>query len=176
MMFLRFALGCLLLAASGIPLSLDTAAFHRWYGEPIMERFTARPGINVTVEYGSDGLACEVRISPASSLVEEEQLQAALRAKNGERVVFPEATFRRMSSPVVDELIEQVAPASMRGKAFGSLPSQASCAAIETDDYENVKISRGIALCESKEKADCGVSISFKRDICTKPETQSMKK
>ena len=76
-----------------------------------------------------------------------------------------------MSSPDVSELIEQIAPEAMRGKDFGAGATQASCGAIETHEYENVRISRGLALCEPKEKAETGVSISFKRDICPKSDS-----
>jgi hypothetical protein len=92
-MLLRFILGCLFLAASAAHFSPGSRELRRWYGEPILERFTARPGINVTVEYGSDRMACEVRISPAHSLVEEEQFQAAI---HGERSIDLQGIFQRM--------------------------------------------------------------------------------
>jgi hypothetical protein len=168
MMTLRLFLGCLLLAASGLPLGLSSPELHRWFGEPILERFTARPGINVTVEYGSDRMACEVRISPARSLVEEEQLQAAMR---GQRPTGLSQAMSRMSSAAVAELIEQIAPTAERGKKINSGSFQASCGALETDDYENVGISRGVGLCEPKEQAVSEVSISFKRDVCPKTES-----
>jgi hypothetical protein len=167
-MLLRFILGCLFLAASAAPFSPGSRELHRWYGEPILERFTARPGINVTVEYGSDRMACEVRISPAHSMVEEEQFQAAI---HGQRSVDLQGIFQRMSSAVVTELVEQIAPTAIRGKAIGSGMSQASCGALETDEYENVIISRGVGLCEPKEQAVSEVSISFKRNVCPKSES-----
>jgi hypothetical protein len=167
-MLLRFILGCLFLAGSAAPFSPGSPELHRWYGEPILERFTARPGINVTVEYGSDRMACEVRISPARSLAEEEQFQAAMR---GQRSTGLQAISLRMSSAVVTELVEQIAPTAIRGKAIGFGASQASCGALETDDYENVRINRGVGLCEPKEQAVSEVSISFKRDVCPKSES-----
>jgi hypothetical protein len=39
------------------------------YGEPDVERFTARPGIAVTVEYGSDRLVCQALIEPPNSII-----------------------------------------------------------------------------------------------------------
>jgi hypothetical protein len=46
----RFVCGCLFLAAISVSLGPGSPEMHRWSGEPILERFAARPGINVTVE------------------------------------------------------------------------------------------------------------------------------
>jgi hypothetical protein len=172
---MRFILACLFFAALGVPLGPSSSDFHHWYNEPIVERFAARPGINVTVEYGSDRLACEMRISPARSLVEEERLQAAIQGQRPTGLSQEEIS-RRMSTAAVTELIEQIAPAAMRGKLFGSVAFQASCGAFETYDYENVRISRGVAVCEPKEEEGGSVSISFKRDVCPKSDSPYMKK
>jgi len=170
MILARFVCGCLFLATMSVSLDPGSPEMHRLYGEPILERFAARPGVNVTVEYGSDRSACEVRITPALSLPQEERLQAALLGQRPTGLSQTEI-FQRMSSPDVSELIEQIAPEAMRGKDFGAGATQASCGAIETHEYENVRISRGLALCEPKEKADTGVSISFKRDVCPKSDS-----
>jgi hypothetical protein len=81
-----------------------------------------------------------------------------------------------MSTAAVTELIEQITPAAMRGKLIGSGVFQASCGAIETDDYENVRISRGVAVCEPKGDESGSVSISFKRDVCPKSDSPYMKR
>ena len=54
---MRFLTGCLLAAAGGVVLTQSSQELHSRYGEPDMERFTVRPGISLTVEYGSDHLA-----------------------------------------------------------------------------------------------------------------------
>jgi hypothetical protein len=46
---------------------------HSRYGEPDIERFTARPGIGLTVEFGSDGLACQELLEPLQPLVHREE-------------------------------------------------------------------------------------------------------
>jgi len=170
-MHLRFAFGCLLFAAWGVPLNPGSASFHRWYGEPTLERFAARPRINVTVEYGPDRLACEVRISPARSLVEEERLQAAVRGQHPTELSSGEM-LSRMSPVDVTDLIDQIAPPAMRGKSFGPVQMQASCGALEFENYENVRIGRGVDLCAAKEQSVSSASISFKRDTCPKTDSR----
>jgi hypothetical protein len=56
-----------LVAAASFALTPNSQDFHNRYGEPDIERFTARPGIGLTVEYGSDHLACQVLIAPPQS-------------------------------------------------------------------------------------------------------------
>jgi len=74
-----------------------------------MERFTARPGISLAVEYGSDHLVCQILIEPPQSLIHQEE-QARL-----------------MSSEGVSEVLEEVAPASTRGKEVNSSVFVSGC-------------------------------------------------
>jgi len=46
---------------------------HSRYGEPDIERFVVRPGVGLTVEYGSDGQACQMMIEGQNMLIEKEQ-------------------------------------------------------------------------------------------------------
>ena len=86
----------LLVAAASFVLTPSSQDLHNRYGEPDMERFVARPGIGLTVEYGSDHLACQVLIEPPQALIHQEQQ------------VPP------MSSEGVSEILEEIAPAAMR--------------------------------------------------------------
>lgn len=142
---------------------------HRQYGEPTLERFSARPGISVTVEYGPDRLACEVRISPARSLVEEERLRSAFQQQRGPAPSLKELS-RCISSPAVTELINQLAPDAMKGKKIDGGSFQSSCLVINMSDYENMSIARGINHCEPADQQDTDTSISFKREECPKYE------
>jgi len=44
--------------------------FHSRYGDSDTERFKIRDGIGLTVEYGSDGLACQMEIKPQNLFVQ----------------------------------------------------------------------------------------------------------
>jgi hypothetical protein len=62
------------------------------YGEPEVERFRPRPGISLSVEYGSDHLACRILIQPSQELLNQEE----------------EAQF--MSSETVTDILEEAVP------------------------------------------------------------------
>jgi hypothetical protein len=67
---------------------------HSRCGEPDRERFAARPGVVLTVQYGSDGLACQVLLeSPQPLLNDEKNLS--------------------MSSDVVTEILEKSSAADI---------------------------------------------------------------
>jgi len=95
---MRILIGCLLVATASVVLTQSSQEFHSRYGEPDTERFTARPGISLAVEYGSDQLACQVLIEPPQSLIHQEE-QARL-----------------MSSEGASQVLEEVAPVATRGK------------------------------------------------------------
>ena len=71
--------------------------FHSRYGESDTERFKIRDSIGLTVEYGSDGLACQVEIKPQNLFVQRE----------------PQ---RFMAPDVVDGIIDEVVPPDARGR------------------------------------------------------------
>ncbi|MGB2663405.1 MAG: hypothetical protein WAK48_05350 [Candidatus Acidiferrum sp.] len=166
---MRAIVGCALFVTASIALAPSSIELHRQYGEPTLARFLGRPGISVTVEYGRDRLACEVRISPARSLVEEERLRSAFQQHMGPALSLKELS-RCMPSPAVTELINQLAPEAMRGKKIDGRSFQSSCLVMNMSDYENVDIARGINHCEPADQQDTGTSLSFKRDECPKYE------
>jgi hypothetical protein len=114
-----------------------------------LERFQARPGISVTVEYGSDHLACKIVIEPPQPLIhQEEQTQL-------------------MSSEGVSEILQEVAPVAMRGNVISRGSFLESCAVSYVTDYENVSIMRGMSECKSSSPDhDSRTQIIFKRDAC----------
>src|ERR1700722_13734061 len=61
---MRNITACLLFAFLNVVLAPSSQELHTRYGEPNSERFMARPGIAVSVEYGADGAACSVLIEP----------------------------------------------------------------------------------------------------------------
>jgi len=66
---MRPLIGYLLMVTSSLLTAQTSQELHNRYGEPDRERFAARPGIALTVQYGSDGLACQStpRITAAAS-------------------------------------------------------------------------------------------------------------
>ena len=148
---MRFLVACLAIAAASAALPQSSKELHNRYGEPTLERFQARPGINVTVEYGSDHLACQLVIEPPQTLIhQEEQTQL-------------------MSSEDVSEILEEVAPVASRGNVISRNSFQASCGVGNLTDYENVTIMRGMSACESSNpNRDSRTQIIFKRDACPK--------
>jgi hypothetical protein len=56
-----------------IVLTQSSQEFHSRYGEPDLERFIARPGIGLTIQHGSDHLACQVLIEPRQPLIYTEE-------------------------------------------------------------------------------------------------------
>lgn len=120
-----------------------------------MERFIVRPGIGLTVQYGSDHLACQVLIEPPQSLIHQEE-QPPL-----------------MSSDGVSEVLEEIAPTTTRGKVILSAVHTSGCNEYYITDYENVSIMRSKHTCHpSNSYQDVRTTIMFKRDICPKQITQ----
>jgi len=61
---LRIIATCLILAAASGVLAPSSQELHNRYGELYLESFLARPGIGLTVEYGSDHSTRIDRTSP----------------------------------------------------------------------------------------------------------------
>src|ERR1700722_8047583 len=106
---MRFLIACFVVAAASAASPQSSDEFHNRWGEPTLERFQARPGISVTVEYGSDHLACQIVIEPPQPLIHQE-VQTEL-----------------MSSDGVSEILEDVAPDAMRGNVMSRGSFQDSC-------------------------------------------------
>jgi hypothetical protein len=117
-----------------------------------MERFMARPGISLSVEYGSDHLACVARLEPPQSLVANQNLESPL-----------------MPSDAVSEVIEEIAPTTIRGKATNVATMTSGCNVVAFTDYENAWIMRATHECEpDSPDRDASTTINFKRDISPK--------
>jgi hypothetical protein len=151
---MRIVAGCLLVAVGSVLLTQSSQEFHSRYGEPDIERFAARPGISLAVEYGSDHLACQVVIEPPQSLIHQEE-QARL-----------------MSSDGASQVLEETAPVAMRGKETNAMIDVTGCVQVHMTDYDNVFIMRTTHTCDvSSLDQDVRIAITFKRDICPKPKT-----
>jgi hypothetical protein len=144
-----------LVAAASFVLAPSSRDLHNRYGEPDMERFIARPGIGLTVEYSSDHLACQALVEPPQPLVHQEE-QPPL-----------------MSSDGVSEVLEQTAPAATRGKEINTVFFVSGCNETRINDYENISIMRSTHTCDpSSNDQDVRTTIMFKRDVCPKQTKQ----
>jgi hypothetical protein len=81
------------------------------------------------VEYGYDHLACSALIEPPQPLI---------YAENDVLFMSPEA---------VTEILEQVAPANMRGKETGKTITMAGCKEFQIVEYENTTITLSTHNC-----------------------------
>jgi hypothetical protein len=163
---MRILIGFVLVAAAAVAIGPSSRELHKRYGVPVVEGFIARPGVSVTVQYGPDGLVCEARISPVRSLEQEER-----------RSLNMEESSRHMSSQAVSEVLDEIAPPTMRGQEINSGSFQASCGAVTESDYENVYIKRGIDACAPDiHEKDGGTLVFFKRDTCPKHEPEFIKR
>jgi hypothetical protein len=151
------AVGCLVVVIATVGLAPSSQDLHSRYGRPDIERFTVAPGISLTVEYGSDRQACELRIEPTQSLI---------HSVTPNDFLMPEAE--------VSKVIEEVAPAGSRGKLIKTGGFQASCGLGNIAEYENVSILRESTACShSSPYTDVGTMVVFKRDICRIPKDNS---
>jgi hypothetical protein len=143
----------LVVALASLVPAQTSREFHYRYGDPDLERFTVRPGISLTVQFGSDHLACQALLEPPQSLIHEEWI--------------PPAQATLMPSPAVSEVLEELIPRSMRGKHISDSSLANGCSVGFITEYENVSIMRLSHECGPyHSNRDISTSIIFKRDIC----------
>jgi hypothetical protein len=147
---MRVPIGCFVLMAACFSAAQTSQEFHSKYGEPDIERFTARPGISLTVEFGSDGLACHELLEPLHPLLHREE----------------QASF--MSSDAVTEVLEEIAPAEVRGRQTGRTITMSGCNKFEIVEYEHLTIARSTHNCVASgpDRDDTEATVTFKRDAC----------
>jgi hypothetical protein len=145
----RILAACLLVATGTVLVAPSSSELHSRYGPSDLERFQVRPGISLTVQYGSDHQACQIIIGPFQPLIHQE------------------GQSQFISSESVSEILEEVAPVAARGRQVGDSSFQSSCAVSTVTDYENVTISRGTSACRaSSPDRDWSAQIIFKRGAC----------
>jgi hypothetical protein len=146
---MRIVLGSIVLLAAYLANPQSSSELRSRYGEPDIERFIVRPGIALTVEYGSDGLACEMLIEPPLPLFH-----------GNEQTPY-------MSSDAVTSVLDDVVPVGMRGQEIGNSISEMGRNRHELTQYENVSIGRstdtGVPLVAEREMR---ATVIFKPDIC----------
>jgi hypothetical protein len=144
----RYVAGCLIFFLFPASAPQTSPGFHARYGKPDVERFNVRWGLELTVEYGTDGQACRMRVE---------------RYYNVNRLGPDEAAPPDM----VADILNEVVPLEARGKEIGSGEKiYGSCAgAVPPTEYENVTINPYYGLCE-KPPIYLGADVVFKREEC----------
>jgi hypothetical protein len=146
---MRTLVGCLFVVAGGLAVAQTPQELRSRYGEPEVERFRPRPGVGLTVEYGSDRLACRILIEPPQQLLSHDE----------------EARF--MSSETVTGILEEVVPVATRGKETRRVHSVSGCNEFDVTEYENLSIARSTHNClPLKPERETRATVIFKRDIC----------
>lgn len=148
---MRILAGCLLVASAILAPQQSSSEYHSLYGASDLERFTVRPGISLTVEYGSDRFACQLQI-------------AAPR-----RIAEPLEQTKMLPEDETTQILDQLVPPNTRGARIpgrgGSF--QSSITAFEVEEYENVTISRVVQNCKTNSTKCVGsISIASKRKNC----------
>jgi hypothetical protein len=152
----RILIASLLIVSFGLPVGQTSQTLRDRYGEPDIERFTAARDIGLTVEYGSDGLVCQIVIERRQPLLHREQVG---------NYMAPEA---------VSEIIDELVPAVSRGRTINSTLESMGCAEGRIDEYENVWIARHSDVCVPlKPERESTATAVFKRRSCpVSPYTQ----
>ena len=120
------------------------------YGEPDLERFTVKDNIGLTVEYGSDHLACQI-------IIEKKQ----------QPLLHNEQALTYMAPEVVDELLDTIVPQPSRGPELNQLLESMGCAEGHAVEYENVWIGRYSDMClPLKPERQSRATVAFKRPEC----------
>jgi len=153
---MRTISGCLILVTASVLLAPSSQELHNRYGEADQERFTVRPGISLIVQYGSDHLACQEFIEPTRPLIPDLSASPPF-----------------MSSETVTEILEEVAPALMRGKQTGENDVTMGCKnENRVLEYEGVVIVRSTYDCPPlKPQREMLATVAFTRDTCPKTRT-----
>ena len=149
-MALRIVAGCLIAIALMAATPQTSNDYYARYGKPDAERFTVRPDLALSVEYGPDGGACKMRIEPRQILM------------------YSMAIWTNPTAPVdeVTQVLNEVAPPETRGKELGpgKLFGQLAGAPPPTE-YQNVTIIQEFGSSDKPLKMS-SVAVLFKRPEC----------
>jgi hypothetical protein len=146
---MRIVTGCLCFAVVSVLLAPSSQELQKRYGEPNLERFMARPGIALSVEYGSDHSACWVLIEPPRPLFHHEE------------------SLPLMSSDTVTEILEEIVPVNIRGMSISSSIESMGCAESRRTQYQGLTIDRVRNNCLSPTpEHEVRATVTYKRDIC----------
>jgi hypothetical protein len=95
---------------------MDSNSLHAKYGQPVEETFTVRPGITVSVVYGSNHQVCKLDIRPS---------------RNGSAI----------PAALIEDILNEIVPASTRGTP-GRQGVSCSGFCWKTTEYERMHIGQ----------------------------------
>lgn len=124
-LIVRVLFGCLFFLVFAGTTPQDSVDLRARYGEPDGERFTIRPGITTTAEYGPDGKVCLLDVEPRHAFIHAMFMQ--------NQPTIPKETAL--------DILNELAPPKTRGEGPISGGSfQAGCVSVGSDSYENMQI------------------------------------
>jgi hypothetical protein len=110
------------------------------YGPPLArEIFIVRPGLEMTVNYASNGHVCRIELPP----------------------VAPGADPRIIGPHAIDEFVSALVPMAMRGKELGRSAQAFGAPSMTMVEYENVTIGE---LFQAGTRT--GVTVTFTKETC----------
>jgi hypothetical protein len=129
-LLIRFLVLAVMIFLTGLSVSVAAQTpeeLQQKYGSPQFGVYKVREAITAKVTFDKNNRAVEMIVEP---------LQA-----NGSPVAMPVATAA--------EILNEIMPASQRGKFLKKGAFAASCVSVQTEDYERVSIARTIR-CDSQ--------------------------
>jgi hypothetical protein len=104
---------------------IDSAGMRAKFGSPLnREVFTVRPGIEMIVDYSpTANHACVLRF-PGEAMPPDPKPGVGINPKK-----------------IIDELVLEIVPSTMRGKELGRMRQQSGMQGMSSTDYENVLIT-----------------------------------
>src|ERR1700729_1036647 len=135
----------------------DTLGLTARYGPPEVERYQVTPQVSLTVLYGRDRTVCQLSVEPRPST-------SALKPT-------PAKEPPTISTDLVDSLLNELLPLGVRQGEARLMAQQMSCAALLSEDYDNVRIARATNECAPAAKNVESLTIQWKRPECPEQKT-----
>src|ERR1700693_2899557 len=135
-----------------LPLSAQTSPeLHARYGEPNEERFSIRPGISFSAEYGSDQAVCRVLIKPVAEARPRTQprprpnnteLQSSEEGREVHTELNKPPAILRLPTQVAEDILEEWVPLTSRGEEVGNSIRESGGSRMGIKEYSSVSIAR----------------------------------
>jgi hypothetical protein len=146
MRFLAVSAAVCVLACNG--LTQTTSELEAKFGRFDGKGFDVAPDLTLTVTYGDDHNACQLRLRSKKSV--------------GTRGVQP-----RFEADVADRILNETAPLAACKGLPRTITVQSGCSVITTDTYDNVGIGRVTSECLPLSKKNVRrLEINWKRPAC----------
>jgi len=155
---MRILVGCVLLAGFLAPQQ-SSSEYHLLYGPSDLERFTVRPGITLTIEYGPDRTACRMVIEGSRHFLSAAALSSFVADK-----ILPQKE--------VAQILAEAVPPEDRGAELRQLGGFSTGGAYSYgEDYEHLTIGHVAphACPSATPQCEARAYVTFKRKACDDP-------